>query len=133
MGRVKVHKVSKKGLVKNVAKVTEDGITFDSRLEHFFWKTCKQLGIAVKVKPEKFTVLEKFKFHAESIRPITYTPDFYLPEYHTIIETKGYANDAFPLRLKLLKKYLVDSGRTEKYKQIKTQKEAKEYLLGLLK
>ena len=37
---------------------------------------------------------------------MTYTPDFVGDKW--IIETKGNPNDAFPLRWKLFKKYLVD-------------------------
>lgn len=43
------------------------------------------------------------------IRPITYTPDFVDPNGKFIIETKGYANESFPLRWKLFKKHLKDT------------------------
>lgn len=130
---MRLGKRSTKGAVRNATKVFDGGYTFDSKLEHFFWKRCIELGIDVEVKPEKFEVLPKFKFHAESVRAITYTPDFYLPEHNVIIETKGYAMPDFALRLKMFKKHLVDTGRTETYKQLKNQKEIDAYLNTLTK
>lgn len=129
---MRVFKTATKGKIKS-AKVSADGYTFDSKLEYHFYHKCKQLGIKVAVKPETFTVLDKFKFHAETVRAITYTPDFYLPEHNVIIETKGFPNDSFPMRLKLFKKHLVDTGRTETYKQLKNQKEIDTYLNTLTK
>lgn len=35
--------------------------------------------------------------------PIRYTPDYYLPEYDTYIEVKGYADELFKMRWKLFK------------------------------
>jgi len=45
------------------------------------------------------------------VRAITYTPDFVDPDGKWIIETKGYANESFPLRWKLFKKHLKDTGK----------------------
>jgi hypothetical protein len=36
-------------------------------------------------------------------RPIRYTPDYYLPEYDTYIEVKGFADELFRMRWKLFK------------------------------
>jgi hypothetical protein len=36
-------------------------------------------------------------------RPIRYTPDYYLPEYDTYIEVKGWADELFKMRWKLFK------------------------------
>jgi len=36
-------------------------------------------------------------------RKIEYTPDYYLPDYDTFIEVKGYADEVFKLRWKLFK------------------------------
>jgi len=47
--------------------------------------------------------------------PISYKPDFYLPEEKVFIETKGFvrSNDSFPLRWKLFLKYLIDSDMAD--------------------
>ena len=38
---------------------------------------------------------------------IKYTPDFICPDYTFIIECKGRANESFPIRWKLFKKYVI--------------------------
>jgi hypothetical protein len=130
--KIKVYKRATKGKIKS-SKVGAGGYVFDSKLEYYFYKRCKDLGIPVKVKPETFTVLDKFRFHGKAIRAITYTPDFYLPEHQVIIETKGFANDSFPLREKMFLKHLLDTGRKETYQKLKNQKEINEFLDTLLK
>ena len=52
------------------------------------------------------------------IRPITYTPDFVDPNGKFIIETKGYANESFPLRWKLFKQQVTagDNYRDEDFR-----------------
>ena len=74
---------------------------------------------------QKFTIMEGFNYpspyfkstpkskemkdvSSRKILPITYKPDFYLPEYKTFIETKGWVrpNDSFPLRWKIFMNYL---------------------------
>ena len=44
------------------------------------------------------------------VRSITYTPDFVDPNGKWIIETKGYANESFPLRWKLFKRHLKENN-----------------------
>lgn len=50
----------------------------------------------------------------ETLQSISYTPDFIveLDNHRVIIETKGYANDAFPIRKKLFKVYLDEQNKT---------------------
>ena len=65
-------------------------------------------GISVKYEPKHFTLLEKFEYLKEKIRPITYLPDF-IGTYKGrkfIVECKGLMGDSFPLRYKLFKHYL---------------------------
>jgi len=69
----------KKGPVKS-KKVTFDGITFASGLEKYMYRGQKK------------------------IQSIKYTPDFVSPSF--IIECKGRANESFPMRWKMFKKYV---------------------------
>ncbi len=114
----------KKGPVRS-KKVVVDGIQFASGLEAYMWKALKNAGITAEYESEKFTLMEGFKHDHEtwerqrngkgdykthegqSIRKMVYTPDFIIRKpdgaIHCIIETKGRANDAFPLRWKLFK------------------------------
>ena len=105
-------------------KITVDGITFASGLEKYMYNALKQANLFDAYEGETFElqpaiqipnqVFERmangkgeFKLRSSSIRSISYTPDFTGTDY--IIETKGHANMAFPLRYKMFKKWLHDN------------------------
>lgn len=81
-------------------KTTIDSIEFDSLLEGYCYKCMKNEGFIFEIKKE-FEILPKFTYHGQPIRKMVWTPDFYLPTINTIVETKGRANESFPLRLKI--------------------------------
>ena len=100
-------------------KVTYDGINFASGLERYMYMALKKAGIKSKYEGETFVLLNGFHFEtkfmnvklmvkvitriedAKRILPIKYTPDFIGDDF--IIETKGRANESFPMRWKLFK------------------------------
>ena len=113
-------KPRKKGPV--VAKLTVyDGIKFSSGLEKNMYMLLKKAGIKFEYEGETYTLFEGFNFMTEcyerqsngkgeyrnrggnKLLPIKYTPDFVGNNF--IIETKGRANESFPLRWKMFKKY----------------------------
>jgi hypothetical protein len=122
--------------VKN-AKVHEyEGLIFKSGLELFCYKTLRELDIPFIYQPEKTVLLESFKINfkcyedigkiyrddnkkivkstkrfdlVDSVREISYTPDFIDPTGLWIMETKGYAAPDFPLRWKMFKSILRNS------------------------
>lgn len=102
-------KVTKsKGRVKNATKVDKYGLHFRSKLECYTYEAFMNAGIPVEYEPKHFTLLEKFEYNKEKIRPITYLPDF-IGTYKGkkfIVECKGLVGDSFPLRYKLFKYYL---------------------------
>ena len=126
MGRKTTHKTKsrKRGPVKS-KKVTYDGITFASGLERYMYQALKKAKIKAEYEPETFVLQEGFMCEIQcyerqsngkgdmvnrgekKILPIKYTPDFICPEYSYIIECKGRANESFPLRWKLFKKYII--------------------------
>ena len=109
----------KKGPVR-ANKVSFDGIDFASGLEKYMYMALKKAKIRSKYEGETFVLLNGFHFENESyerqangkgdyanrggkrILPIKYTPDFIGEDF--IIETKGRANESFPMRWKLFKK-----------------------------
>jgi len=118
----------KKGPV-NSKKVTVDGITFASGLEKYMYLALKKVKIKAVYEGATYEVFSGFEFPNISIErcangkgefknrgekkilPIKYTPDFIgynkkgvEPEF--IIECKGRANESFPLRWKMFKKYV---------------------------
>ena len=111
----------KKGPV-NAKKTKHDGIQFASGLEKYMYIALKKAKIKAKYEGETYIVQEGFEFKTTSyerqsngkgefkdrgnkkILPIKYTPDFVSPSF--IIECKGRANESFPLRWKMFKKYV---------------------------
>ena len=111
----------KKGPVRS-KKVTYDGVTFASGLERYMYQVLKKAKIKAKYEGRSYTLIEGFDFESSSyerqsngkgqfvdrgnkkILPIKYTPDFVGDDF--IIETKGRANESFPMRWKLFKKFI---------------------------
>ena len=111
----------KKGPVVS-KKVTYDGIKFASGLEKYMYIALKAAGIQATYEGMTFVLQEDFMFNVDSyerqangkgemvnrgqkkIQNIKYTPDFVSDSF--IIECKGRANETFPLRWKMFKKYV---------------------------
>ena len=111
----------KKGPVRS-KKVTFDGITFASGLEKYMYMALKKAKIHAVYEGATFELQEGFMFDVDSyerqgngkgdmvnrgqkkILNIKYTPDFVSDSF--IIECKGRANESFPLRWKMFKKYV---------------------------
>ena len=115
------YKKKKRGPVRS-KKVTIDGITFASGLEKYMYQVLKKAKIKAKYEGATYEVFSGFEFPNISIErcangkgeyknrgekkilPIKYTPDFVGEDF--IIETKGRANESFPMRWKLFKKFI---------------------------
>lgn len=128
---MRVVKVQKKGKVRNATKVIHEGILFDSKLELYFYTLLKYYKIDFKLKPE-YVLVESFKYMGESVRPMKMYPDFHLTDYNILVDTKGFANEVFPIKLKLLKQLLYQSGEQIRFVVIKNKKEAEAFIKTLL-
>ncbi len=109
----------KKGPVQ-AKKIKYDGINFSSGLERYMYMALKKAKIKAEYEGEEFILIEGFFFDTDCyertnkrefanrgrkrILPIKYTPDFVGDGF--IIECKGRANDSFPMRFKLFKKWI---------------------------
>ena len=118
---VRKYKRKKRGPVR-AKKVTFDGIKFASGLEKYMYIALKKAKIHADYEGCTFILQEGFMFENESyerqgngkgdmvnrgckkILPIKYTPDFVSSSF--IIECKGRANESFPMRWKMFKKYV---------------------------
>ena len=114
----------KRGPVRS-KKVTFDGITFASGLERYMYQVLKKNKIHAIYEGATFVLQESFMFDNESferqsngkgdmvnrgqkkILNIKYTPDFVSDSF--IIECKGRANESFPMRWKMFKKYVKEN------------------------
>ena len=111
----------KKGPVVS-KKVTYDGIKFASGLEKYMYLALKEAKIIARYEGETYVLQDSFEFNNESyerqangkgqminrgqkkVQNIKYTPDFVSSSF--IIECKGRANESFPIRWKMFKKYV---------------------------
>jgi len=111
----------KRGPVR-AKKVSFDGITFASGLEKYMYMALKKAKIHALYEGATFVLQEDFNFEIDSyerqangkgemvnrgqkkILNIKYTPDFISDSF--IIECKGRANESFPIRWKMFKKYV---------------------------
>ena len=111
----------KKGPVVS-KKVTYDGIKFASGLEKYMYQALKRAKVHAIYEGATFVLQEDFIFNIDSyerqangkgqmvnrgqkkIQNIKYTPDFVSDSF--IIECKGRANESFPIRWKMFKKYV---------------------------
>ena len=115
----------KKGPVQS-KKISFDGINFASGLEKYMYVALKKARITALYEGQTFELSEAFDFPFQAyercgngkgeyknrgnkkILNIKYTPDFVGKGF--IIETKGRANESFPLRWKLFKRLLIESN-----------------------
>ncbi len=115
----------KKGPVQS-KKITYDGIKFASGLERYMYMALKKAKIKAKYEGQTFQLIPSFEFDLECIERcangkgeyknrgnkkilnIKYTPDFIGKDF--IIETKGRANESFPIRWKLFKRLLIENN-----------------------
>jgi hypothetical protein len=114
----------KRGPVRAI-RVTHDGVKFASGLEKHMYIALKKARIKAEYEGETFTLIDGFMFDSSSyerqsngkgdmvdrgnkkILPIRYTPDFVGDGF--IIECKGRANESFPMRWKLFKRYVKEN------------------------
>ena len=114
----------KRGPVR-AKKVSFDGIQFASGLEKYMYQALKKAKIKAEYEGKTYILQESFAFEVDSyerqangkgemvnrgqkkILNIKYTPDFVSDSF--IIECKGRANESFPIRWKMFKKYVNDN------------------------
>ena len=123
-----------KGKVKNATAVDAYGIHFRSKLELYTYEAFMKAGIPVKYEPKHFTLLPKFAYLEEKIRPITYLPDFIGKCGRTsfVVECKGLMGDSFPLRYKLFKYYLKKHHSKMRCYLVRNHKQVDEMIAELL-
>ena len=143
-------KRKKRGPVR-AKKVIYDGITFASGLEKYMYMALCKAKIKVGYEAFTYEVFPGFMFDNESyerqangkgdlvnrgckkILGIKYTPDFIGLTDEFIIECKGRANDTFPMRWKLFKKFVKDNLPSVTLYKPQNQKECDKVIELILK
>ncbi len=138
----------KKGPVVS-KKVKYNGVTFASGLEKYMYKALLDAKIDFDYEGEVFELIPSFHFENDCIERqsngkgefinrgnkkvlnIKYTPDFVGNDF--IIETKGRANDSFPLRWKMFKNWLIINNDNRALYKPQNQKDCDETIKLILK
>ena len=138
----------KRGPVR-AKKVAFDGIQFASGLEKYMYIALKKAKIHAIYEGATFELQEGFMFNTDSyerqgngkgaminrgqkkILNIKYTPDFVSDSF--IIECKGRANESFPLRWKMFKKYVNHKMKHVTLYKPQNQKECDEVINLIIK
>lgn len=138
----------KKGPVVS-KKVVYDGITFASGLEKNMYILLKKEKIKFEYEKNTYELVPSFMFENDcyerqsngkgdfinrgnkKVLNLKYTPDFEGDTF--IIETKGRANESFPLRWKLFKKYLAETNDKRTLYKPQTIKECQETVNLIIK
>ena len=129
---------------------TFPGLLFGVRsyVEKYMYQALKKAKIKAEYEGKTYIVQEGFEFKNESyerqsngkgelvnrgskkVLPIKYTPDFVSDSF--IIECKGRANESFPLRWKMFKKYVNNKMKHVTLYKPQNQKECDE-VINLIK
>ena len=141
-------KTKKRGPVRS-KKVMYDNIAFASGLEKYMYQALKKAKIKAKYEGQTYILQEAFSFKVDSferqsngkgdmvnrgqkkILNIKYTPDFISDSF--IIECKGRANESFPLRWKMFKKYVNDNLKHVTLYKPQNQKECDKVIELIIK
>ena len=105
----------------NASSVEKDGIVFRSKAEERMYELLLSSGLSFKYEPLPYILFKGFypnvwykgqTIHKEKVRDITYTPDFVVrgKARNYIIEVKGFPNDVYPVKRKLLFAHLRITG-----------------------
>ena len=142
-------KRSKKRGPVRAKKVVVDGIQFASGLERYMYLALKKARLKAKYEGETYVIQESFEFNQscyekqsngkgeyknrgnKKILSVKYTPDFIGKNF--IIECKGRANESFPMRWKMFKKYVKDNLPSVTLYKPQNQKDCDETINLILK
>lgn len=130
-------------------KVVYNGITFASGLEKSMYLALQKADIKSEYEGKTYELLPSFRFDSDcyerqsngkgefinrgnkKVLNISYTPDFIGNDF--IIECKGRANESFPMRWKMFKKYVTDNMPEKTLYKPQTQKECEQVVELILK
>lgn len=104
--------------IKNATPEIYNNIKYRSKLEASVAKLLDSLNIDFKYEPFKITLLPAFKYLNKSLREWSYTPDFIIFN-NIIVEVKGFPNDSWGIKKKMILKYIVDHNYNYEFYVIK--------------
>ena len=106
--------------IKNATITVYNGITFRSKLEAECAKILDEEGIEYQYEPFKIILLPSFKYLSKTLREWSYSPDFVIFN-NVIIEVKGFPNDVWGYKKKMILKYIVDHNYMYEFYEVKNK------------
>ena len=114
--------------IKNATVTVYNGITFRSKLEAECAKILDTQQVPYQYEPFKIVLLPSFKYLGKTLREWAYHPDFVVYN-NIIIEIKGFPNDVWGYKKKMILKHIVDHNYNYEFYEVKN----KTQLLKLIK
>lgn len=115
--------------VVNYTKKEFNDTLYRSSLEAWFAKQLTDNNIGFKYEEKSFVIFPETEYNGKTYKAITYTPDFFIDD-GTLIEYKGYPNDAWPLKEKMIVRYM--KAHHKNWIRINNKRESLSYIAGKL-
>ena len=122
---------AKQNKVRGALKSEVNGIKFASKLELYFYNLLKAVKIEFEFQVE-YELQPAFLFHGKKIQPIKIRPDFYLPDFDMIVDTKGFAMEKATLKYKMLKYKFHIEGKNTSIELPSTKEECEKLINQLI-
>lgn len=110
----------------NTTAIEVNGIKFRSKLEARVAELLSSANIDYLYEPFKIQYIPKFKYNGESFRAAYYTPDFVGKDF--ILEIKGFPNDVWRYKKKLVLLHLLSTNSPYKFYEIKSIAQLKNWI-----
>lgn len=112
--------------IKGATPTIVDGVQYRSKLEARCAQILKENNIPFEYEPFKIEYIPKFEYEGVKYRAAYYTPDFVVDDKY-ILEVKGYANDVYRYKKKLVLLKLMQQNRYS-FIEIKTLTKLREWI-----
>lgn len=112
--------------IKGATPTIVDGVQYRSKLEARCAQILKENNISFKYEPFKIEYIPKFEYDGIKYRAAYYTPDFVVDDKY-ILEVKGYANDVYRYKKKLVLLKLMQQNKYS-FIEIKTLTKLREWI-----
>lgn len=116
--------------ILNATPTEYNGVKYRSVLEADCAKVFDEYGVNVQYEPFKLTILPSFTYHGESLKSITYTPDFVGEGF--IVECKGFPNDNWHDKRKWIMDFLSKNHPNIRFYEVHTTTQLRTVLKSVL-
>lgn len=112
--------------IKGATPTVVDNIKYRSKLEARCSQILKENNISFEYEPFKLEYIPKFEYKGTKYRAAYYTPDFVVDNKY-ILEIKGYANDVYRYKKKLVLLKLLQMNQYD-FTEIRTLTELRRWI-----